>query len=367
MRVLMISKACIVGTYQRKLEEMATAPDLDLSVVVPPSWRDERGETQLERVFTQGYDLIVSPIRFNGRFHWHYYPALEQHLDHIQPDILHIDEEPYSLVTWLALRAARRRNIKTLFFSWQNILRPYPPPFRWFEQTVLQHADYALMGTESAAAVWRAKGYTGPLAVIPQFGVDPDLFCPDSTPHPPTPMHIGYAGRLWIGKAVDVLIAALANLRELDWRLTLIGSGPEQATLTAQIEQLSLQDRIQIVPWVASTAMPAYMRALDILVIPSRTRRSWKEQYGRVIIEAMASGVAVIGSNSGAIPDVIGDAGLVFAEDDVDDLTCHLRHLIADSAARHDLARRGRQRVLAHFTQAQIAEKTIEVYRSMLK
>lgn len=366
MRVLMLSKACIVGTYQRKLEEMAAAPDVQLSVIVPPSWRDERGETHLERAFTNGYNLIVSRIRFNGRFHWHYYPDLPKYLDAIRPDILHIDEEPYSLVTWLALRAAQRRNIKTLFFSWQNILRQYPPPFRWFERAALNQTHYALMGTESAAAVWRQKGYAGPLAVIPQFGVDPDLFTPSTTPHA-APVHIGYAGRLWIGKGIDILVEALTHLRNLDWRLTLVGSGPEQANLMKQIEQAALTDHIQFKPWVPSTEMPMLMRSFDILVIPSRTRRSWKEQYGRVIIEAMASGVAVIGSSSGAIPDVIGTAGLIFTEDKADELACHLRSLITDSAQRQALAQQGRARVLAHFTQAQIAQKTVEVYRNMLK
>lgn len=367
MRILMISKACIVGTYQRKLEEIAAFPDVQLSVIVPPSWRDERGETKLERVYTHNYDLIVSPIRFNGRFHWHYYPNLPQHLDSIQPDILHIDEEPYSLVTWLALREAQRRQIKTLFFSWQNILRQYPPPFRWFERQILRKVDYALMGTESAATVWRQKGYAGPLAVIPQFGVDPDLFIPASTPHPDTPVQIGYAGRLWIGKGIDTLIEALAQLHDLEWRLTLIGSGPEQANLEAQITRAGLTEHIKLVQWVPSTEMPAYMRSLDIFVIPSRTRRSWKEQYGRVIIEAMASGVAVIGSSSGAIPDVIGTVGLIFAEDHVDELACHLRTLITDSSQRQALAQRGRARILEQFTQAQVAQKTVEVYRNVLK
>jgi glycosyltransferase involved in cell wall biosynthesis len=145
-----------------------------------------------------------------------------------------------------------------------------------------------------------------------------------------------------------------------------VGSGPEQKNVEAQIERLGLRERVRMTAWVPSTEMPDRMRGFDILVIPSRTRHSWKEQYGRVIIEAMASGVAVIGSDSGAIPDVIGEAGLVFPEDDVEALVDHLRCLITDRSHRQTLAMKGRKRILEHFTQDQIANQTIAVYQNVL-
>ncbi len=366
MRVLMLSKACIVGIYQRKLEEMAKLPDVELRVVVPPSWRDERGETQLERTYIEGYELVVTPIRFNGSYHLHYYPQFAKQVETFQPNIVHIDEEPYNLATWMALRPARRHKAKTLFFSWQNLIRRYPFPFGLMERAALRTVDHAIVGTESAAQVWREKGYTGQMTVIPQFGVDPNLFHPPSQRPTGGPVRIGYAGRLWVGKGVDLLIDALTELHELDWHLDIIGSGPEQNALTNQIQQKNLAERITLTNWLASTEMPTRMRDLDILVIPSRTRRSWKEQYGRVIIEAMASGVAVIGSDSGAIPDVIGDAGLVFPEDDRAALVCILRRAIEDIPYRHQLSQAGRQRVLQQFTQQQIAAHTVAVYRDMI-
>lgn len=365
MRVLMLSKACIVGTYQRKLEEMVTQDnDLELRVVVPPYWRDERGVTELERTFVDGYDLVVTPLRFNGNFHLHYYPRFAEHVRAFRPDIVHIDEEPYNLATWLALRPAKRSGAKTLFFSWQNIVRRYPWPFRHLERHVLQSVDHAIVGTQSAAEVWRQKGYDGPMTVIPQFGVDTELFAP--LPHQNDIVQIGYAGRLWSGKGVDLLIEALGTLKHLQWHLQIIGSGPEQNAIEQRIGQMGLHDRVTITSWVPSTDMPSHMQKLDILVIPSRTRSSWKEQYGRVIVEAMACEVAVIGSDSGAIPDVIGDAGLVFPEDDHVALADRLQRLIEDSQLRHKLSIKGRQRVLANFTQQQIAAHTTAVYHDIM-
>ena len=228
MRILMISKACVVGTYQRKLEEMARLPGVDLRVLVPPGWRDpDRGMLPLERAHVSGYDLRVTPIRFNGHFHLHYYPKIGREIRAFQPDIVHIDEEPYNLATWHALWHARQAGAKTLFFSWQNINRRYPWPVRLAEQWVLRRVDYALMGTPSAAEVWHAKGYTGPCAVIPQFGVDPDLFRPPDRPRSGGTFRVGFVGRLVEEKGGALLLDALAQLDGL-WQLDIIGDGPER-------------------------------------------------------------------------------------------------------------------------------------------
>ena len=210
MRVLMVSKACVVGIYQRKLELMAQQDNMDLLVLVPPSWKDERGEQHLERVYTTGYRLETLPIVFNGNFHLHFYPNLGKVIHEFKPDILHIDEEPYNLATWQMMHHARQNGAKTLFFSWQNIQRDYPPPFSWGEKWVLNHADYALVGTDSAGEVWRAKGYTGAMKTLPQFGTDPDTFqFTPPTEHPDSPFTIGYIGRLVEEKGVYLLLDGL--------------------------------------------------------------------------------------------------------------------------------------------------------------
>ena len=173
MRVLMISKACLVGAYQRKLEEIARLPGLELMVAVPPSWRDGSRMIHLERAHTVGYELVVEPIAFNGSFHLHFYPRLGRRLRAFAPDVVHVDEEPYNFATFHALWMAQRFGVRALWFTWQNLNRRYPLPFRLIERYNLRHADYGIAGSAGAAEVWREKGYTGPLAVIPQFGVDP--------------------------------------------------------------------------------------------------------------------------------------------------------------------------------------------------
>ncbi len=361
----MISKALVVGAYHSKLAELAALPNLDLIAVAPPSWRDERGSLPLERAPVRGYQLIATSLRFNGNFHLHYYPQLPWLLQQLRPDLVHIDEEPYNLATFLALRSAQAIGARSLFFSWQNLNRRYPLPFNLLERYVLAHAAAAIAGNRAAVSVWRAKGYRGPIDVIPQFGVDPVAFAPQPRARSSDQFVMGYAGRLVEDKGVDVLLKAAAGLAG-DWRVELIGSGPAQDRLSELARSLGIADRVRFRPWVPSSQIAEVYRMFDVLVLPSRSKPNWIEQFGRVLVEAMACGVPVIGSTCGEIPNVIGDAGLIFPEGDETALREHLRCLQNQPALRAELAQRGRQRVLDHFTQAQIARKTYEVYRAVI-
>jgi glycosyltransferase involved in cell wall biosynthesis len=369
IKVVLVSKALVVGAYQRKAVALAQL-GIDLTVLIPPAWNDRRGSQCAERMYTAGYTLRVIPLRLNGNFHLHYYPTLDKELAALRPDLLHMDEEPYNLATWLALRAAKRLGVPATFFTWQNIQRRYPPPFAAMERANYRRARIAIAGNQDAAQVLRAKGYSGSIAVIPQFGVDPDIFCPNpaagASDPSGSPVRIGYAGGLVSEKGVDLLVRACAGL-QADWRLALAGEGEQQQDLAALAAALGVSERIEWIGRQASSAMPDFYRALDVLVLPSRTRPNWKEQFGRVLIEAMACAVPVIGSNSGEIPNVIGHAGLIFAEDNVAALCAGLQRLADAPAERIRLGQLGRQRVLATYTMHQIAEQTLAVYHNLLR
>ena len=365
MHVVIVSKALVVGTYQRKIEAIAAYEDVEVTLLVPAYWRDNRGTHTLERLHTRGYELRVIPIRFPGAFHWYYYPTLAQELASLRPDVLHVDEEPYNLATWLAVRHAVRLAIPSLFFTWQNLFRRYPPPFCLFERYVYRHVHFAIAGNQEALTVLRRKGYHGPARVLPQFGVDPERFRP--RPDPTTkgkPFTIGYVGGLVPEKGIDILLRAVAQLPG-EWQVHLVGSGPAQRALAQLAHHLGIADRIRWTPRQHSVHMPEIYPTFDVLVLPSRTQRNWKEQFGRVLIEAMACEVPVIGSTCGEIPNVIGDAGLLFPEGDVHALTAHLRTLQKDRDLRRELGKRGRARVLAYFTHERIAAESVDIYRQV--
>jgi glycosyltransferase involved in cell wall biosynthesis len=407
MKVVILSKALVVGAYQKKLEELARLPDLDLVVLVPPSWREPMvGEIRLERRFTQGYRMEVLPIVANGQHHLYFYLGLRRVLDRERPDVLHIDEESFNLATFLALRQGRALGIRCCFFNWANIERPYPPPFCWFERYTFHHAAYGIAGNHDAAIILRRRGYMGPLAILPQVGVDPDLFPQKERglraqpgharntngdgvpgllqrfknllvqPEPPDEMLplspqtegfvVGYVGRLLERKGVLDLVEAVAKLPE-HARLLLVGDGDLRPHIERQVRKLGIEHRVEMLPAVGSTEVPAVLHRLDVLVLPSRTTRSWKEQFGRILIEAMSCSVPVVGSSSGEIPNVVGDAGLIVPEGDVEALRAALDRLLNEPSLCDDLGRRGRARVLACYTQTALARSYYAIYREMVE
>jgi glycosyltransferase involved in cell wall biosynthesis len=368
LKVLIVSKILVVAAYRRKLDAIAEHPDIDqLVAVTGPEWREPDGRRVTFEPSTDhvsSYDLRVEPIWFNGSYHLFLWPWLGRVLREVRPDLVHVDEEPYNLATAHGVWLARRLGAACLFFTWQNLLRRYPPPFAWFERSVFTHSAFAIAGSQEAMRVLRAKGYCGPGAVIPQFGVDPDLFRPAACPRRGAPV-IGFISRLVEEKGLLVLLRALAELPG-DWRLHVVGSGPLESRARREAARLGFAERVTWERAVASTLVPERLRTFSVLVQPSLTRQRWKEQFGRAVMEAMACGVPVIGSDSAEIPNVIGDAGLIVPEGDPLALRLALGRVLADPALRQELARRGRARVLDHYTHSRIAERTVAAYQATL-
>jgi glycosyltransferase involved in cell wall biosynthesis len=354
-----------VAAYRRKLEAVAARAEVDRLVAVTGSeWREPDGRRIAfeSSAKSDAYDLRVEPLWLNGSYHLFIWPRLGRLIREVRPDLVHIDEEPYNLATahgtWLAQRAGAR----SLFFTWQNLLRRYPPPFNLFERSVFAHSAFGIAGSQEALEVVRKKGYCGPAAVIPQFGVDPDLFSPGGRT-PDGPPVIGYMSRLVEEKGLLVLLDALAQVRG-DWCLHVIGSGPLEGAARRRAEQLGIGNRITWERGIASMLVPERLRKFTLFVQPSLTRRHWKEQFGRAVVEAMACGVPVIGSDSAEIPQVLDDAGLIVPEGDAAALRHAIERVLADEALRRDMAVRGRQRVLDCYTHGRIAEQTVAAYRA---
>jgi glycosyltransferase involved in cell wall biosynthesis len=145
-----------------------------------------------------------------------------------------------------------------------------------------------------------------------------------------------------------------------------MGDGPERPRLTALADALGIAERVTFLGRLPSAQAPEFYRSLDVLVLPSLSRPNWVEQFGRVLVEAMACEIPVIGSASGEIPTVIGDAGLLFPEGDATLLAERITALAKDPAHRAQLAKLGRARVLAHFTNARITAETVRIYEQMM-
>jgi glycosyltransferase involved in cell wall biosynthesis len=178
-------------------------------------------------------------------------------------------------------------------------------------------------------------------------------------------VRIGFVGRLVEQKNVDALVRAFAPLAG-PAELVITGRGPCEESLRALAAALGVAERTRFIGALESAEVAPAMADLDVLVLPSRTTPNWAEQFGRVLVEAMACEVAVVGSSSGEIPRVIGEPALVFPEGDVTALCAILRRLVEHPDERAEFARRGRARALALYTQQHIADATYAAWEAMM-
>ena len=367
IHVLMISKALVVSAYHAKLEEIVRL-GVHLDVVIPQDW----GGQKAERIQGNGYTLHTLPVVFSGKNHFHFYPSLSALIKKIKPEIIHVDEESFSFVTYLVIRQAFALGIPTVFFNWQNIFKIFPWPFYAMERYTIKYAAAAIAGSAEAKEVLLRKGCRASISIIPQFGVDTQIFfhkpqteLRNKIINSPDSYVVGYAGRLVKEKGIDDLLRACKMLQK-EIHVVLIGTGDQRLELERNAQLYGIPDRVHFVDYVKSTEMPQYLNILDCLVLPSHTQKNWKEQFGRVLIEAMACELPVIGSSSGEIPQVIGQAGTIFPEGDIQALRDLIERLFVDKSLRMKLGHEGRLQVEKYYSQRKIAESTVEVYRRVL-
>ena len=350
-------------SMERKPEVMATQPGLALWLVRPHLWQDEYGKVAV-RPTVPGCEVIAIPLlgRPNDP-HRALYRTLTFGLPSIRPHIIHAEEEPDGLSA-LQIALARRLfapQAKLILHTWQNVNRPK----RWYVRLVarisLREADAILCANSEGVQVLREMGYSGPTAVIPPVGVDTQVFRPVER-KPSGAFVVAYAGRFVPEKGLDTLMEAVARLGP-GVELWLIGNGPYRPTLEALSRELGIEGWVRWLEPVPPERMPELLAQVDVVVLPSRTTRVWKEQFGRILVEAMACKVPVVGSNSGAIPEVVGDAGLIFPEGDVAALAECLRWLKESPELRHELAERGYVRATTLYSQEHIAGQTTGFYQ----
>jgi glycosyltransferase involved in cell wall biosynthesis len=173
---------------------------------------------------------------------------------------------------------------------------------------------------------------------------------------------IGYMGRFIEAKGIQTLIDVLDRSAGA-WRLLLVGGGVMQP----QLDSLRARHpaRVRIVTGVSHDNVPDYLNAMDMLCAPSRTTPRWREQFGRMLIEAMACGVPVVASRSGEIPYVVGDAGLLLPEDDVDAWIATFDRLPNDRTAIADLSARGLERARSRFAWPVVARAHMAFFEEL--
>lgn len=403
MKVLMISHTCQSRTEgQPRAVELAKL-GVDLRIVVPRRWK-EYGKWRSPELpntksssnydFNSGIDrssatssdpatpqFQITPL--SVKLAWcgplqtyaHFYPGLGRVIRAWKPDVIDLWEEPWSLVSlqtcWLRDRVCPDATIVSE--TEQNTDKTLPPPFEIFRSQVLKRADFVVGRNLESTQIVRRKGFDGPTRVVPN-AVDAERFHPLSDEAkaatraalgwPSDAWVCGYIGRIVEEKGLSDLVEALARC-SARVRLVIVGNGAFEASLRAQIAMLDLGSRVELLPARGQGQIAPLMGALDALILPSRTTPRWKEQFGRVIIEAQACAVPVIGSSSGAIPDVVGKAGLIFPEGNATELAARLDFLASHPEQARTMGRCGRAIVEEKYTWKRVAQAMLDIYREL--
>ena len=362
MRILRISHSGVVDAW-RERERAVRRHGHEVTSVTAQVWDEGGRDTPLRP--RPGEDVVG--VRTLGRHPalFVYDPRPLWRLLGRSWDVIDLHEEPFALATAevLAIRRLRGSRAPYCLYSAQNIDKRYPPPFRWFERWALRGAGAVSVCNAAAGRIVARKGLSGRPVLI-GLGVDTAHFSP-GTPRPPAtdrPIEVGYVGRLARHKGIDVLLEAVARKPRL--RLRIAGAGPQDGDLRARSQQEDLRGRVELVGPVDSPALPDFYRSLDVLAVPSLDTPGWREQFGRVVVEAMSCGTPVVASDSGALPDVTHGAGVLVPPGDPGALAEALVSVGADPALSERMRREGVAR--AHeFSWDSIGEQYVELYESI--
>ena len=371
-RLLTIGHSYVVAMNRRLADEMARQGGDRWSVTAgaPQTYAADLGPIQLERHENEACNVVPLPVHFDRSPHLMMYGRLGSLMN--QPwDVVHCWEEPYVMAAAQIAGAAPRAST-FVFSTFQNLAKSYPPPFNWIERRVLRRSSaWIAFGETIRDAHQGRRGYDDLPSRVITPGVDTCVFAPDRASRARVRAErgwdesvpvIGFAGRFVPEKGLDLLIGALQRL-EVPWRALFVGGGPELPAIKALAA--AFPRRVSIARRVRHGDMPAFYNAMDVLCAPSQTTGRWREQFGRMLIEAMACGVPVVASRSGEIPHVVADAGVLLPETQVDEWAATLTRLVRDESARGALAERGLHRARTEFAWPVVAKRHLDFFEEL--
>lgn len=378
-RVLVLSEASVNLPHRRPYDALARRPgwEVHIACVERIPMADGRSKECSPSPPDAAYRLHTLPWRIAGSQRLSWFGRLGALVKRIRPDVMFVEHDPGSVLVLQASLLGRVYGTRVVPFTPENIDRN-----RWrdalrglaakdakaFARDTLIGAlneagrfasdGLAVMSREGQAIFERAWGGEKPMGIVP-LGTDMDLFRRMDVSGLRAELGlsekfvVGYFGRLVPEKGVDLIIDAVASLPSdvhllLDMFKNFV-PGSYAAELMARIDRYGMRERVVVID-VAHDDVPRYMNCCDVVALPSRTVDRWKEQFGRVLPEAMACEVAVVGSSSGNIPDVIGDAGVVVPEGSADALADAFLRLRSDPALRRALGLAGRARAQELFS-----------------
>lgn len=376
LRILTIGHSYTIATNRALIREVARDLAFEVTVAAPKFFRGDLRPVNLDpEPDGSPLKLVGIDVKWSGLIHLFRYDdaALRRLVHDGRFDVVHAWEEPYIYAGYQIARALEASSARFCFRTAQNYSKFYPPPFSYFERRTLARAHGWIAGGTLVRNAMLRRGYPADKGQVITLAVDLNAFRPADAESRAatlqelelTPPLIGYVGRLTSAKGLDILMKAMELVGGArSWSLLLLGSGPYEEKIKSWAKRNGWTNRVRI-KLAEHHEVPHYLPAMDIMVAPSQTTRNWREQFGRMIIEAFACGVPVVGSDSGEIPHVINGAGRVIPEGDAHAWAEIIEQLLSDCHERARLADRGLERV-KQYTVHSVARQYRDFYRGLV-
>lgn len=373
-KLLSIGHSYVVSLNRRLVNEIARLGqgEWEVTTVAPAFIQGDLRPMHLE---TDAHEIcrLEAVSAYHSKFiHIMTYDRRLREIMQKEWDLVHCWEEPYifsggQVAWWLS------EGTPLVYRTAQSKFKRYPLPFNWIENYAMSRAaGWICSGKTVAEALKPRMGYSLPMRLIP-LGVDINHFypCVDAKnqilhllgwEEQGTPV-IGYLGRFVPEKGLDLLMGVLDSL-ETPWRALFVGTGVMESSLQTWAKRYP--EQVRICTNVTHNQVPQYLNAMDMLVAPSQTVSNWREQFGRMLIEAFACGIPVIGSDSGEIPYVIEDAGIVVGEKDENAWVAAISDLLNSPSRRQELGQKGLERAHRFYTWSSVAQQHLQFFSEFL-
>jgi glycosyltransferase involved in cell wall biosynthesis len=367
VRALVISRVYADPAVRGKLRALASL-GATVSAAVPDRWVPAGLVQQQQTAWGDDGGVRTVPVPLRGSAlpaanpFWHI-GTVRSLLTDFRPEIVQIEEEPWSNGAAAIARAARRLGIPYVLLTRESLPVSRSTLATLRRSRVLGGSAGVIAVNELASRLALRGRPSLPHRIIPQLGtpLPPNV---ERAPH--TGLAVGFIGRLIPEKGLDLLFRAAVKLIGR-WTITVVGTGPAQEELESLAERLGIAGRVSWLGALPKSGVEEIWPRLDVVVLPSRTTPRWIEVTPRAALDAMAHGIAVVGSGAGAIPETLGDAGVVLPEENVGALSETLQRLHDDPAEHQRLGAAGRRRVMDLFSDAAVAQRTLAFWGDLMR
>lgn len=381
MKILIVSHTYISSINREKWKVFANKyKDSKIKVLIPDFWPTTLFNIAAGNCFNDNLnncEFISLKVRKAGNEVLYNYRFIDLYkiLKNFKPDLIHVEQgdNAFSYFQLILLSKLFFRKIKFTFFTWINWKNKWSFKYKIFwsliERFNLKNSSGAFVGNNDAKWILKEKGFLKPVKTLLQLGVNRKFFIPAKKPLESKFFIIGFVGRLIKEKGIFNLIDAFNLLYKKypRWKIVFVGSGKDENEFKAYIQKLHLDSFVEILSSVKHEDVGDLLNTFDIFILPSFDTDKWREQFGHVLIEAMACKIPIIGSTGGEIPNVIGDSGLIFEQKNVIDLKEKLEMFMKNMKLRKDFALKGYNRFKSDFSYEIIAQETYKFWSKLLE